>query len=487
MAVWTVCALAAPVQAQTLNIHEGQVTYAIPASQTGEMTINNGTTLTVGKKTYNISDITSITTDESVVVDNTVGVRWDGDAAHVVVAGNVAPYITAIVNGGHVTLLADAALDEEVTYTLSGSSQNGSLYMDGEYKATFVLNNLVLTNPDSCAINIQDGKLINMVLPAGTSTTLADGLTTSTADDTDTHKAALYIDGHASWTGGGSLTLTGNVKHGYSSDEYTLLNDGFGSITVRSAVGDGFHVNEYFQMKGGSVTINAQGDGIDVGVRSKSTDVNNGNLMLEGGTLSVATTGIATKALKSEKAMIVSGGNITATTSGSATYEAADFSSCAGAKCASFSMTGGTLTLTSTGAGGKGLNADADVVVDGGTLTVVTTGSVFNHGADDTKPHGIKSDTVIRLNGGNVMVAASSDSGSPLKTTDVAVYCNGTTLMAIGDKKVTPASASTCRYKNYTSQKVTGGTTVTLDGVSFAVPAIYNNASAKIIVSSPSM
>ena len=476
-------------QAQTLNIHQGNVTYAIPASQTGEMVFNGESSLTIGQKTYNISEITSITTNESVVTDNTVNVTYDGSSAQVVIAGNVAPYITASVRGAHVTILADIALSEEVTYTLSGSSTNGSLYMDGDYKSTFMLNNLQLTNPDSCAINIQNGKLIGMVLADGTLNTLTDGLTNVTDDGTDAHKAALYINGHASWTGGGALTLNGNVKHAYFSDEYTVLNAGLGTITVASAVGDGFHVNEYFQMQGGTVNINAQGDGVDVGVRNKSTDENNGNMLLEGGTLTVKITGVATKALKCEKTMMVSDGTITATTTGTATYDAAavDFSSCAGVKCGVFTMTGGTMNLTSTGAGGKGLNSDGDVNINGGTLTVVTTGATFTHGSDDTKPQGIKSDTAIRLNGGTVLVAASSDNGSPLKTDDVAVYCNGSTLMGIGGKKVTPSSASTCGYKNYSSQNVTGGTTVTLDGISFSIPAIYSNASAKIIVSSPNM
>ena len=49
--------------AQTLNVKVGSVTYQFPASQTGEMTYANGTTLTIMGKTFTLSDISSMTVD----------------------------------------------------------------------------------------------------------------------------------------------------------------------------------------------------------------------------------------------------------------------------------------------------------------------------------------------------------------------------------------------------------------------------------------
>ena len=59
-------------------------------------------------------------------------------------------------------------------------------------------------------------------------------------------------------------------------------------------------------------------------------------------------------------------------------------------------MTGGTLTVTSSGDGGKGINCASDIVFSGGTLTATTTGS-----NDEGKPKAIKSDTDIIVSGGS--------------------------------------------------------------------------------------
>lgn len=480
--------LSIAANSQTLCVNKGDVTYAIPAAQAGEMLFSDGTTLTINGKSYMLSDLTNITIDDKSVSDNTVAVTYDGSAAKVVISGNLAPYVTAEVTGAHVKVVAASTLEQQVAYTLSGASTDGSFYMEGSYEMGLVLNNLSLANPDSAAINIQNGKLIAITLADGTSNSLSDGLSHVSDNGSDGHSAAFYVDGHSSWSGNGTLTITGNVKHGFSGDEYVLLTSNLGTITVSQAPGDGFHVNQYFKQQGGTLNITCTGDGIDVG-KKKTDKEDNGKLFIEGGTLAVTTTGNATKALKCESDMLVSGGVVTATTTGSAIYDSSesDISSNACAKCDGiFTMSGGTMSLTSTGDGGKGINSTGAVTISGGNLTVVTTGKVFTYGADDTKPQAIKSDGNIVLSGGTILSCASSDSGNPFKT-DFSVYTNGATLMGIGNKAVTPVSTSTCKYKKYSGVKVSGGSTLSYDGVSFTIPVGYNNSNAKVIVSSPSM
>jgi hypothetical protein len=59
-------------------------------------------------------------------------------------------------------------------------------------------------------------------------------------------------------------------------------------------------------------------------------------------------------------------------------------------------MTAGTLTITSTGDGGKGINCSENIEVSGGTLFVETEG-----GNVQSKPKAVKSDTGIILSGGS--------------------------------------------------------------------------------------
>lgn len=483
------CLLSITAQSQTLNVNVGNVTYAFPSSQTGDMVYDNGNTLTICGKVFPTSNITNMIVDQTEVSDNTVTVSYDNSMAKVVVAGNIAKYISAEVKGGHVSLVASPSLQQSVTYTLTGNSTDGSFYMSGEYSCRLVLNGVSLVNPDSAAINLQNGKKIDIELATGTSNSLADGLTTVADDGSDSHKAVFYVEGHTSWTGGGSLNIKGNVRHGFFSDEYTQFEASLGNVTVEQALSDGFHVNQYFQMQGGTLSIASVGDGIDVGAK-KSDKENNGNLMLEGGTLTIVTSGDATRALKCDNDMIVSGGTIDAKTLGNPVYDSgeADLSSCAAAKCdGKFTMSAGTLRLTSTGKGGKGINATGEVIVSGGDLVVVTTGATYEYSSElDSKPHGVKSDANITLSGGSVLVCAASDGGTAFKTS-LNVFTNGATMMGIGGKATTGSASSTHNSKKYSNVKVTGGSTLSYDGVSFVIPTIYNNSSAKVIVSSAAM
>lgn len=204
--------LSAAAQAQTLNVVVGQVTYRVPADQAGEMVYSSGTSLTILNKTFALSDITRmyVTTDDAVT-DNTVTVAYSGTTAAVTVAGNCMQHLQVSASGAAVSIVQASTLTDEVTYTLSGTSTNGSFYMDGDLKATVALNSLTLTCADSAAVNIQNGKRINLVL-TGTST-LKDSSSSA-------GKGTLAVNGHTEITGSGTLNLYGYAKHAFWADEY---------------------------------------------------------------------------------------------------------------------------------------------------------------------------------------------------------------------------------------------------------------------------
>ena len=107
--------------------------------------------------------------DETTVEDNTVTVTYDGSSAAVVVAGNIAQYVSATVSGAHVRIAQSSSVDDtvgEITYMLSGTSEDGEFYLSGSYKSTVQLNGLTLTNATpvytGAAIHVQNGKRINV-------------------------------------------------------------------------------------------------------------------------------------------------------------------------------------------------------------------------------------------------------------------------------------------------------------------------------------
>ena len=394
--------LAIAAGAQTLNIQVGNVTWQFPSSQTGEMTWSDGTSLTVMGKTFSVSDITSVTVDESSVTDATVGVVYNGETAAVTVAGNVAQYLTVTQSGAHVSIAQSDDLAEEITYTLSGTSADGEFYMSGSYKATVEFDGLTLTNAtpvySGAAVHIQNGKRIKVKPLTGTTSTLTDAASGS-------QKGCLYIKGHAEFAQKGTLNIVGNVKHGIKAGEYISLKNA--TLNVTSAAGDGISCNEYFLMESGTINISGtQDDGIQVdldgtestGVTTDHEDEDSGNIYITGGTIGVSCAATAAKGIKSAGDMYITDGSITVTTSGKGEWDSDDLETKAAAGLSAdgnITIDGGTLTLTASGSGGKGMKCDGVLTINDGTITVKTTGGLYyNNGTTENTNYTGNTDNV---------------------------------------------------------------------------------------------
>ena len=445
----------AAATAQTLNISVGSVTDQFPASQTGKMTFAGGSTMTILGKTYTLSDITSMTTDESSVTDNQVNVVYNGTEALVYVAGNIAQYITASVSGAHVTIeqSADITNDlinegtmQEIVYNLSGASTDGSLTLGGSAKCEVDLNGLELTNPNGAPINITNGKRIAFSIKKGTENTLKDGSASSA-------KGCLYCKGHLELKGKGVLNVYayGSAAHGIKSGDYMEMKNC--TVNILAATKDGISCNQYFLMESGTLTISGVGDdGIQCDLDgTESTgeivatesikaheDEDTGNIYLEGGTITATITADAAKGIKSEGDMRITDGTFTITTSGGGVWDSEKLktkaSACLGAD-GNMTISGGTLTLTSTGAGGKGINADGSLTINGGTTTVSTSGNAVvassagvlsvatssnqldQYDSDyKSSPKGIKVDGAISINEGIINVTTTGAGGEGIES-----------------------------------------------------------------------
>lgn len=385
--------------AQTLNVHVGNVTYQFPASRCGEMTYTGGTTLTILNKAFTLSDISSITVDDTEVTDNLVQVAYSGTSATVTIAGNVAQYVEPTVSGAYVSIAqsnTEAIDNDEITYQLSGTTTNGQFALSGSYKCTVMLAGVNLTCSSDAAINITNSKRIQISAKKETSNTLTDGANGS-------QKACLYSKGQLQLQGNGTLTVVGKTKHGIKSGDYITLKNL--TLNITSAVGDGISCNEYFQMKSGTVTIKGVGDdGIQcdldgdtsTGETDAHDDEDSGNIYLEGGTLTVTTTAAASKGVKAAGDMRISNGEINVTTTGNGTYdsEEKDAKGCAGLDAdGDMTINGGTLTLKSSGTGGKGIKADGTLTINGGTINATASGSNYSYSSYSASAKAIKAGT----------------------------------------------------------------------------------------------
>ncbi|MBO4463375.1 MAG: carbohydrate-binding domain-containing protein [Prevotella sp.] len=422
--------------AQTLNVQVGNVTYLFPAAQTGEMTYDNATAVTIMGKTFALSEIDAMTIDNTKVANNSVAVSYDGTSATVTVAGNVAQYVTPTVSGAHVSIAQTntvAVDDDEITYTLSGTTDDGEFALSGSYKCTVSLAGLTLTNPSGAAINITNGKRIQLSAKKNTVNTLTDGTGGS-------QKACIYSKGQIQLQGNGTLNVVGNTKHAIKSGDYITVKNL--TLNITKAVGDGISCEEYFQMKSGSVTISGVGDdGIQcdlggtasTGETTDHEDEDSGNVYLEDGTLNITVTVAAAKGVKANGDVKVSGGEITIKTTGGGAWDSDDkktkASSCLSAD-GNTTISGGTLSLTSTGAGGKGISTDGAFTATGGSLTVKTSGNAVVASSSGTistvsssqqldryssnyksSPKGIKADGAVSISDDAVISVTTTGAG----------------------------------------------------------------------------
>lgn len=381
--------------AQTLNVRMGSVTDQYSAATAGTMTFTDASRLTILGKTYTLSDITALYTDQSTVKDGTVNIVYDGTSAQVFVAGNVVPYITATVSGAHVTIDQSTLVGDdtcgEITYNLSGSSSDGSFNLTGDYKATVSLNGVSLTNPNGAPLNINNGKRIQVSAKKETSNTLSDAAGGS-------QKATLYCKGHLELQGNGTLTINGATGHAIKTGDYLTLKNL--TLIINSAEKDGIHCNEYFLMKSGTVTIQGVGDdGIQAeldgtastGQTASHEDEDSGNIYVQGGSLTMTITTDGAKGLKTIGDILISDGTVNITQTGGLVSENDDLSYPTSIKAdGNVAVTGGSITIVNTAEGGKGISADGTIAIDESNATTVVDikangagGTVENSGSGE--------------------------------------------------------------------------------------------------------
>ena len=451
--------LALPVMGQSVNVGVGNVTYAFSATEMGEAAYSdNGTKLTVQGMTFNVDDITEIDLVNTAVDDGTVQVTYGTSAAQLLVAGNVAPYLTIATDGAHVSITqSDLVADDtcgEITYSLSGSSADGEFALTGSYKASIELNGLTLTNPSGAALNIQDGKRISLSVKKNTENTLTDCASGE-------QKGCIACKGHLELKGKGTLNVYGNTLHGIYAKEYVTVKNL--TLNVLAAAKDGINCNQYFAMESGTVTCSGLGDdGVQVSYKD-DTDrdaEDTGSLSITGGTLNIATTAKASKGITAEGNVDITGGEITIACSGNGTWDSdnSKTKACAGISSdANVTIGGGTLSLTSTGAGGKGISCDGELNISGGSTTVSTTGGLYAYvnGTEYTNytgntdnlstsykssPKGMRAEGNVNISGGTVNVTTTGNGAEGIESKAVMTITDGTIVVNAYDDALNSSS-----------------------------------------------
>jgi len=424
---------------------------------------------------YAVSSITGMTLGTVSTSSTAVTVVYSGTTATVTVPSSLSSVVKAETSGAGVVITSTG--DAGIEYDLSGTSTNGYFRIYSDKKFTLALNSLTLTNTEGSAINSQSKKPMNIVLTGTNSLADKSGYSDANSNNED-QKGTLFSEGQILFSGTGSLTVAGNNKHAICADDYIEVDGG--TITVSNAVSDGIHAKDYFIGTAGTVNLNASGDGLEVSdgyvnisggtytinsvddcisASYDATDLDRyvkitggtfsmtstgskgcgikgtGDLNISGGNYTINCTGAAGKGLSFDGNISLTAGTFNITTTGAAYYdtEDKDIASSSAVKAdgnlifGENSSSNLSLTSTSTGKGGKGINVDGTLTVNGGTIDVTTSGSTFTYGSDDAKCKAIKITGNITVNAGTIKTATSNDGAEGMESKG-NIYIKGGTL-----------------------------------------------------------
>lgn len=436
-----------PTNAQTLNVTSRNATFHFDASQTGIMQYSQASSLTIQGRVFDIPAISSMNVTDDKWEDNVVSISYTATGAHIDIAGNIAQYVDFSVSGGHIVMNQSEDVSDsncgEITYILSGESNDGSFTLNGKYKATIELHGLSLINPTGAAIDIENSKRIAVKAQEGTVNNLSDGASGS-------QKAALYCKGHIEFKQKGTINITGNKSHAIAAKEYISVKNT--TINVLKAQKDGINCNQYFLMESGCINIKNTGDdGIQVAFKDDSDREadDTGTITIRGGALNITVSAAAAKPLKADGDFVMTGGSIEATATSGGLWDSEKLktkaSACIGAD-GNLDISGGSLNLTATGGGGKGISIDGDLHISGGDFNISTEGGMlayvngsinnnYTGNADNlnsdykSSPKGIKVDGNIVIDGGNFLIQTKGAGGEGLESKKTLTINDGTLVI----------------------------------------------------------
>lgn len=281
----------------------------------------------------------------------------------------------------------------------------------------------------------------------------------------------------------GGTTSTGETTDHEDEDTGNIyLEGGTLNVTVTATAAKAIKSEGDMKISGGSMTCKTTGGGTwdtdDLKTKAAACLSADGAMTISGGTLNLTSTGAGGKGITVDGALTISDGTITINTSGNAVVASSSGSISTvnnsqtldrystnykslpkGIKAdGAISISGGTMNITTSGAGGEGIESKS-------TLTM-TGGYVYASTADD----GINSSSTMTISGGYIMVSSSGNDG---------LDANGNMNISGGNIFVVCAGGAEVGLDAAEQYKlnITGGNIVAIGG--FEKGASVSNGTAK--------
>ena len=378
--------------------------------------------------------------------------------------------VTVTVDGNNVT--TDHGSTEGVCYVVTGSTDNGSLQINGSTSFKLQLNNATIANSSTVALDMESKQSAYIEL-VGTNS-ISDG-----TDADDSHKGAIFSKSKLFIYGTGSLDVYGNYKNGIHGKSNVVIDKGV-NLYVKSTENHG--------IKGGN------------------------NIYINGGIINVEVSADGGKGINCDADVYINGGRTTVIATGNGEWEedetlkyGGDTKAAAGIGCdGSIYMNDGEVWAKATGSGGKGMKADVAAYINGGKIRIITTGGLYYNNGNGTEsdnytsntdnvpnaytssPKGMKIGTkddggntsgAITITGGDIMVRTSGNNAEGIEskgTLDISggkiyIYAyddgiNSTSNLTVCGGTVVSCSKSNDGIDSNGNLYVSGGTLVAVGG-----------------------
>ena len=300
-------------------------------------------------------------------------------------------------------------ITEEGIYVISGSASNCTIKVDTQDKVQLVLNGVSITNDSTPAIYVVSADKCFITTAENTENTLSVTGTFTSDGDTNTD-AVIFSKDDLVFNGLGTLTINSS-NNGISCKDDLKFTGGTYNIT---SVEDSIEANDSIAVCDGMFTINSSKDAF----HSENDDDNtSGWIYISGGTFNIKS---SSDAIQGTSAVQIDGGTLDINSSegieatyiqindGTVKIYASDdgININATKKSTAYStptieINGGNLTVEVGPGDTDGIDANGDIIVNGGTINVTAQMSSFDY------------DGKAEFNGGTIIVNGTQVNSIP--------------------------------------------------------------------------
>ena len=283
---------------------------------------------------------------------------------------------------------------------------------------------------------------------------------------------------------GGDTSTGETTNHDDEDSGNVYIEGGTLNINVTAAAAKGIKADGDIKISGGDITVNTTGGGAwdsdDKKTKASSCLSADGNMTISGGTMNLNSTGAGGKGINGDGTFTATGGTTTIKTSGNAVvasssgnlstvssssqldrYDSDYKSSPKGIKIdgAITISDNAVISVTTTGAGGEGIESKTNINITGGQVTVNATDDAINSSySDDTKSLSTAGD--LTISGGYVYARSTGNDGID---SNGNCYIKGGLVYAIGTSS--PEVAIDANTEAQKKLYVSGGTIVAIGGL----------------------